>query len=296
MSHNHNNSTTNIKTAFFLNAIFTVIELIGGIYTNSIAIIADALHDFGDSLSLLLSWKLDKYSKKKKDSKFSYGYKRFSLLAAFVNSQILIFGSIFVLYTAVPRMFNPESSNYQGMFILAILGIVVNGIAALRLKKGQSLNEKVITWHLLEDIFGWVAVLVVSTINMIIEMPILDPILAVVFTLFILYNVVKNLGKILNVFLQRVPEEIDIKKVKTEVEKITEVKSVHDIHIWTMDSESHILTIHAVVGSDLSMNEVGRIKKEIQKIAIDMGINHVTVEVEAEDNDPGHNDDQSSSF
>ncbi|MBT3464129.1 cation transporter, partial [archaeon] len=209
--HNHDSdSTTNLKVVFFLNLSFTVVELIGGIFTNSVAIIADSLHDFGDSLSLGLSWFLDNYSKKERSNKFSYGYKRFSLLSALINSTILVIGSIFVLYTSIPRFMNPETSNYKGMLLLAILGIIVNGIAVLRLKKGNSINEKVVSWHLLEDVFGWVAVLIISVVNMFVSLPILDPLLAIVFTLIIFSNAIKNLKPIVAIFLQSTPQNIDI--------------------------------------------------------------------------------------
>lgn len=202
-SHSHTNSTSNIKSAFFLNLFFTIIEIIGGFLTNSIAILADAIHDFGDSLSLGLSWGLDKYSQKKRTPRFSYGYKRFSLLAALINSIVLIIGSIFILSRVIPRLIAPEPSNATGMILLAILGIIINGIAVLRLKRGSSLNEKVVSWHLFEDVLGWIAVLIVGTINIFVSIPILDPLLAIIFTLLILYNILKNLKQISLIFFAR---------------------------------------------------------------------------------------------
>ncbi|MCK4429076.1 MAG: cation transporter [Candidatus Aenigmarchaeota archaeon] len=282
MGHNHNHphsSSSNLKTAFFLNFAFAIIEFIGGILTNSTAIIAESFHDFGDSLSLGLSWWLEGYSKKKRSEKYSYGYKRFSLLAALINSTILITGSIIVICIAVPRLLNPEPSNYTGMLILAVLGILVNGVAALRLKKGNSLNEKVASWHLLEDVFSWIAVLAVSIINHFVEIAILDPILAIVFTLIILLHVFRNFKQIVSVFLQGIPANVDIKEVERKIKELNGVESVHDIHIWTMDNEYHVLTLHVVVKNKLPYSKMKKIKCEVKKIVGELNIQHVTVEI-----------------
>jgi cobalt-zinc-cadmium efflux system protein len=169
-------SVSNIKVAFFLNLGFTIIEIIGGLWTNSIAIISDALHDLGDSFSLGLSWFLERYSRKKKDEKYSYGYRRYSLFAALINSLILIAGSIFILYKAIPRLINPEELNAKGMLIFAVTGIIINGIAVLQVRRGKSLNERIVSLHLFEDVLGWAAVFVISIVIIFKSIPILDPI------------------------------------------------------------------------------------------------------------------------
>ncbi len=279
--HSHD-SCSNLKIAFFLNLAFTVIEFIGGFLTNSVAIIADSLHDLGDSLSIGCSWILNKYSKKGRSKRFSYGYRRFSLLAALINAIVLIIGSAFILIKAIPRILHPEKSHYTGMLLLAILGIIVNGTAVLRLKKGSSLNEKMVLWHLLEDVFGWVAVLIVSIVNIFYQIPILDPILAVLFTLIILYQVLKNLKQITTIFLQGTPNDIDIKSIEEKIKLIKNVKSIHDIHLWTMDNEVHVLTIHVVVKNKTSFQEIKKIKCKVREIAHSFNINHITVEIEGD--------------
>lgn len=182
---------------FFLNVSFTIIEIIGGLLTNSVAILSDALHDLGDSLSLGISWYLGIRSRKKANHKFTFGYERLSLLGALINSVILIVGSVFVVIGAVKRLYTPEVSDAQGMFYLAIAGVIVNGFAAYKVSSGKSLNEKVIHWHLLEDGFGWVAVLIVSIVLLFWDVPWLDPALSIILTLFILYHVVKRLKETL---------------------------------------------------------------------------------------------------
>ena len=130
--HSHSR-TKDIQTAFLLNLGFAILEVVGGIWTNSLAIVSDALHDFVDSLSLGLSWYLDVYSEKEEDERYSYGYRRFSLLAAFINVVVLSAGSVLILSEAIPRLWKPERTNAQGMVLLAVVGIAVNGLAALRL-------------------------------------------------------------------------------------------------------------------------------------------------------------------
>ncbi len=283
MGHKHTpGSTSSIKAAFFLNLCFTVIEVIGGIWTNSLAILADSLHDLGDSFSLGLSWYLDKYSKKKKDKRYSYGYRRFSLLGALVNTIVLIAGSLFVLSEAIPRLFQPEHSNAQGMALLAVVGIIVNGIAVLRVKGSKTLNARVIAWHLLEDVLGWAAVLAVSIILLFKDIHILDPILSILIMLYILFNVIGNLKKTLSLFLQAVPEDIDVDKIEGELLSINKVQSIHHTHVWSLDGENHVLTMHVVVDNNTSKNEVLRIKGEIDEITESINFEHSTVEIEYE--------------
>ncbi len=283
--HHHNSkqdSTSNIRVAFFLNLGFTIIEIIGGLWTNSIAIISDALHDLGDSFSLGLSWALEKYSRKKQDEKYSYGYRRYSLLSALINGLILILGSVYVLSQAIPRIFDPEQPNAKGMLFFAIGGVVINGIAALRLRKGRSLNERIITLHLLDDILGWAAILIISIIMMFQDIPILDPILSIVITIYILYNVVVNLKKTFSVFLQAVPTGISIKEIEDKIRKIDKVIGIHHTHIWSIDSLNNVLTTHIVVKDNANADEITDIKRQVKEIVGSPDLQHSTVEVEFE--------------
>jgi len=283
-NHHHHNSIKNIKIAFFMNFGFTILELIGGIYTNSVAIIADAIHDLGDTLSLGLAWFLEKYSNKKRTSKFSYGYKRFSLLGALITSSVLVIGSIFVLLEVIPRLLNPQSSDATGMFILAIIGVLVNGYGVYKVSKGNSLNEKVISWHLLEDVLGWVAVLIVALVNLIVEVKILDPLLALVFTIFILYNIFKNLKEIIQIFLQATPNNLNVKIIEENlIKNIKEINSIHDVHIWSLDGENSIMTLHCVIGKNLDLIELSKLKKEIRKELEKNNLEHITIEFEIKD-------------
>jgi len=286
MNHQHDKqSTGNIRTAFFLNLFFTILEIFGGLWTNSIAILSDALHDLGDSFSLGLAWFLNKYSHRKAVEKFSYGYRRFSLLAALINTIVLIIGSIFILSEAIPRIFNPQHSNAQGMVLLAIAGILINGFAVIKLKGGGSINVRVVMWHLLEDVLGWTAVLIVGIVLLFKDIHVLDPALSILFTLYVLFNVIRNLKKTLRLFLQGVPENISITQLEEEIKQIPGIKSVHHTHIWSLDGEHNVLTTHVVVGQLVEKNDSMKIKKEIDNKTKHLSLEHTTIEIEYENED-----------
>lgn len=279
-SHNHSHSEGNIKVAFFLNLSFTIIEIIGGLYTNSLAILSDALHDLGDSLSLGLSWYFQNISKKGRTPQFSFGFKRFSLLGAIVNSIVLVVGAVIVLSHALPQLWNPQKTDAEGMLYLAILGVVVNGLAVFKLRKGKSLNEKVVSLHLLEDVLGWVAVLIGSLIMMYFDAPIIDPLLSVLITVYVLFNVYKNLKESLLIILQGTPTELNIDSIQKEIESIEKVKNVHDCHIWSLDGENHVLTTHIVVNKDYSLTQLHPLKTEVLNRIKTLNINHSTISFE----------------
>lgn len=284
--HNHNHDgTSNIKLAFLLNFGFTILEIVGGILTNSVAILSDAVHDLGDSLSLGLAWFLNSYSKKEYNTKYTYGYRRYSLLSALINTIVLIIGSFFVLWNAIPRLFSPQAVNAKGMIGFAIVGVLVNGLAAFKTRDGTSLNEKVVSWHLLEDVLGWIAVLVVGIIMFFKEIPILDPILSIAITIYILINVYSNFKKTILLFLQAVPEEVDIEKIVSKFKDIDGVVDTHHNHLWSLDSEHHVLSTHIRIECDSDIDEILRIKKQARSGLKSLGIEHITIEIELEDED-----------
>jgi cobalt-zinc-cadmium efflux system protein len=283
MAHDHSHhgpATKNITAAFWLNTTFALLEIAGGLYTNSVAILSDALHDFGDSLSLGLSWYFQKKSTKKRDPSFSYGYKRFSLLGALINSVVLIIGSIFILNESGQRIFLPVKPDAGGMLVFALIGITVNGIAMLRLQKGASLNERVVSLHFLEDVLGWIAVLIGSVVMMFFDVPILDPLLSIAIALFILFNVYKNLRSIFRIVLQGFPENVNEKIIREKVTTVPGVDSVHDIHAWSLDGQYNILTLHVVVEDNTAPEGVEKIKKEVRHCLQHLHIDHITIEIE----------------
>lgn len=288
MSHTHHHhhgdeSNTNLKVAFFLNFGFTILEIIGGMLTNSLAILSDAIHDLGDSLSLGLAWYLQNLSKKESTPTFTYGYKRFSLLGAITTSVVLVVGSVIILYEAIPRLANPETPNTTGMIGLAVLGVIVNGLAAWRTRRGTSLNEQVVSWHLLEDVLGWLAVLIGATVMYFFDVPIIDPILSIAITTFVLFNVVKRLIRAGKIILQAAPAEIDIDDIKARLEAIDEVHDVHHTHLWSLDGEYNIVTVHVKTSGDTRVENLKPIKERIRHTLHDAKVEHVTIEFEALD-------------
>lgn len=286
-SHTHHSHSDpgvgNIRVAFWLNTGFAILELAGGLYTNSVAILSDALHDFGDSLSLGMAHYFQKKSIQKRDKDFSYGYKRFSLLGAFINCIVLIVGSIFIIQESISRLVNPQPSDAQGMLILAFIGIAVNTVAMLRLRKGGSVNERVVSLHFLEDVLGWVAVLIGSIVMLFVDIPILDPLLSMGIMVFILSNVFKNLRQVARIVLQGIPENVKVDEIKQKILAVNGIAGVHDIHTWTMDGEYNIMTIHVVLKKQTTMQEAADIKHEVRHCLEHLNIQHLTVETELED-------------
>ena len=285
-SHNRYNESrtgvTRLRMVFFLNLLFALVEIAGSFLTNSVAILSDALHDLGDSLSLGLAWYFQKLSSRQRDKLFSFGYMRFSVLGALINSMVLFIGSVFIISKAIPRIFNPETVHVQGMFYFALIGITINGIAAWRLKKGHSVNEKIISIHLLEDVLGWTAVLVASIVMMFYDVPLLDPLLSLIITIYILWNVLKNLKSTLRIFLQGTPEETTVADIEKQLLAIDDVTGFHDLHLWSMDGLYHVLSVHVTVARDMTLQETQKLKIAIRNCLEEHGVRHTTVEIEQE--------------
>lgn len=286
-SHHHSNiaddSSERIGLAFFLNVAFTIIEFIGGWLTNSTAIMADAVHDLGDSLSIGSAWLLNRLGRKSADKEFTYGYRRLSLFGALLNGVVLLVGSVWVLSEALPRLVNPVMPMAEGMLALAILGVSVNGYAAYKLSHGTTLNERVLNWHLLEDVLGWVAVLIVSIVLQFKHWPILDPVLSIGFTLFILFNVFRNLLATVKLFFQAVPDKKLLEKIRQSFLAIGEVDEVHHLHLWSLDGEHHVLTAHVVVSPDLNSETHKDLRVRINQGLGEFGLDHTTIEIELAD-------------
>lgn len=278
--HSHDHSSTRIGWAFFLNFGFTIIEFIGGWLTNSTAIMADAVHDLGDTLSIGMAWLLNKLSGKQADEHFTYGYRRFSLLSSLINGVVLIVGSIWVLSEAIPRLQNPEMPHVEGMIGMAIFGVLVNGYAAFKLSHGKTLNERILNWHLLEDVLGWVAVLIVSIVLLFVDLPILDPVLSIAFTLFILINVIKNIKTTVSLFLQAVPDNKARNKIYQQLKDLEHISEVHHLHFWSLDGEHHVFTAHLVLKTSLDLREIADIKSKVKNLLSDYELEHTTIEFE----------------
>lgn len=286
-NHTHNHSEKNILFAFFLNLFFAIIEVLGGIYTNSVAIISDAVHDFGDSISLGITWFLEKKSKQKSDNRFTYGYRRFSLLGAIFISFVLMISTFFVIKESIERIISPEPANAKGMFLFAIFGLIVNGAAVLKLKRGNSFSERAVMLHLLEDVLGWVAVLIASIVMYFVEIPIIDPILSLCISCWILYNIYRNLKSTFSILLQQIPADIDLESIQSEILELQSIESIHDVHAWSLDGEHNVLTLHVVVPVETPVVRIEALKCDIRTICKKGNVDHVTIEMERDNENCG---------
>ena len=267
-------SEKNILKAFLLNLIFSIIEIIGGIITNSVAILSDSFHDLLDSLSIGISYFLEKKSMKKPDETFTYGYRRYSVLGAFIMTVILLTGSIVIIYHSVDRLFNPKTINYDGMLIIAIFGVIINFLAAYFTREGKSMNQKAVNLHMLEDVLGWIIILFGSIIIKFTKITWIDSVMSIGVSLFIFKRALQQLKEVLDLFLIKTPKNINIDEIKEDIMNIEGVIDVHHIHVWSLDNINVFSTIHVVTDK--------KNKKKIKEKMKKYGIKHVTVEIEDE--------------
>ncbi len=268
----------NILIAFLLNITFSLFEFFGGILTNSVAILSDSIHDLGDAISIGISYFMERKSKKHPDDKYTYGYTRYSVLGGVITTTILLVGSILVIVGAIKRLFNPVEINYSGMIIFAIVGVILNFIAAYVTREGDSINQKSVNLHMLEDTLGWVVVLIGAIIMKFTDISIIDPIMSIGVSIFILIHSIKNLKKVLDLFLEKTPDDININELKKHLLKVDGVDDIHHIHIWSIDGFNNYATMHIVTKS----KNVLKIKKEIREELEEHNICHSILETEEE--------------
>ena len=276
-----------IFIAFILNFFFSIFEFIGGIITGSVAIASDAVHDFGDALSIGISYFLEKLSDKKPNEKYTYGYARFSVLGGLITTLILLVSSIIIIYNAILRIINPTPIDYNGMIIFAIIGLVVNVVATYFTHGGKSINQKAVNLHMLEDVLGWAVVLVGAIVMRFTSLYIIDPILSIIVALFIIINSLKNLKEILDIFLIKKPKDIDTDHLISHLKEIDGVEDIHHIHIWSLDGLLHCATLHVVCNSIES-----ELKNKIKAELSEHGIAHSTIEMETKEDECSEKDCQ----
>lgn len=271
-------SEKKILIAFILNLCFSVFEFIGGIFTGSVAITSDAVHDIGDAASIGFSFFLEKKSKQQPDSRYTYGYERYSVLGGVITTFILLFGSAAVIINAIHRIINPISINYNGMILFGIVGVAVNFLAAHFTHGGDSVNQRAVNLHMLEDVLGWLVVLVGAVVMRFTDWVLLDPIMSIGVAIFILINSVKNLKTILEIFLEKTPDGISVDEIKAHVCEIDGVIDAHHIHLRTIDGHNVYATMHIV--TDCEPHEI---KDKVREELGEHGITHSTLELERSD-------------
>lgn len=265
----------NILIAFILNLGFSLFEILGGMITGSVAILSDALHDMGDAMTIGISYILEKKSKKKANDVYTYGYVRYSVMGSLVTTIVLIVGSILITISAIHRIFNPIIIKYNGMIFIAIIGVVINFLAAYITKDGHSLNQKSVNLHMLEDVLGWIVVLIGAVVMKFTDITIIDPLMSIGVAIFILYNAFINFKEIIDLFLEKAPKGMEKKKIKRALLKIDGVYDVHHIHLWSLDGSKNYATLHIKTNRKFS-----EMKKIIKKELKNLGIVHSTLEFE----------------
>ncbi len=267
----------NILLAFILNFAFSIFEFFGGIFTGSVAILSDAVHDVGDATSIGVAYFLERKSKKQPDEKYTYGYARYSVIGSVITTLILFVGSVMVICNAVARIVSPVEINYNGMIVFAVVGVLVNFGAALLTREGDSLNQKAVNLHMLEDVLGWLVVLVGAIVMRFTDFYLIDPLMSIGVAIFILVNAIGNLREALDLFLEKAPHGVDVHELEEHILEIQGVLGVHHIHVWSMDGHSNFATMHVVV-KDHSHDIKEKLREELRE----HGIGHATLELEAE--------------
>ena len=265
----------NILIAFILNLAFSVFEFFGGAFTNSVAIMSDAVHDMGDALSIGIAYFLERKSKKQPDETYTFGYARYSVVGSVITTLILLVGCIAVAGNAIKRIIVPAEINYNGMMIFALIGAAINFAAALITKDGDSLNQKAVNLHMLEDVLGWIVVLIGAVVMRVTDLAIIDPILSIGVAAFIFINAIKNLKAVLDLFLEKAPQGISVSEIKEDLCKLDGIEDVHHIHLWSMDGQSNFATMHIVSDSDES-----QVKARVREHLRHHNICHATLEIE----------------
>jgi cobalt-zinc-cadmium efflux system protein len=274
----YHKAVENISFAFFLNIVFMIVVGIGAIFTNSMAILADLLHGLSDTFALGFSWFFQKFSEKEEDDKFTYGYRRFSLLGAVVTSFIVIIGSLLILLESFSRLFTPVEPHATGMVIVAIFAIILKVLSLLKMRGSKTLNERAVSIHLIGDLMGWIALLIVGTILIFINIPILDVLLSIAITLWMIYHLAKTLFYSFKILLLEAPANIDQEKLKRDIISIEGIDDIVKFYLWSLDNQKNILTVKINLTSDLKVSDTEKIKKSVNKLGSLQGIEDINIE------------------
>lgn len=272
-------SKTSIWLAFFLNLSYAIVEFIAGGIFGSSAVLADSVHDLGDAIAIGISALLETISNREEDRHYTLGYKRFSLLGALVTAVILITGSILVILENIAKIFHPQSVNDEGIFWLGIIAITINVLASLVIRKGQTKNESILSLHFLEDTLGWVAVILMAIVLRFTDWYILDPLLSIAISFFILSKALPRFWSTLKIFLDAVPEGVDIQKIKTDLAELDHVASINQLNLWTMDGLEKNAIVHVCLKE---MEHMETCKESIRIFLKDCGFQNITIEVDVD--------------
>ena len=271
-------SKTSIWLAFFLNLSYAIVEFIAGGIFGSSAVLADSVHDLGDAIAIGISALLETISNREEDRQYTLGYKRFSLLGAMLTAVILMIGSVLVILENITKIAHPQPVNEEGILWLGIIAVIINVLASLVVRKGKTKNESILSLHFLEDTLGWLAVILMAIILRFTDWYILDPLLSLVISIFILSKAIPRFWSALKIFLDAVPEGVDIKQVKNDLEQLDHVVSVNQLNLWTMDGLEKNAIVHVCLEE---IEHIEYCKESIRNLLKDYDFQNVTIEVDA---------------
>jgi cobalt-zinc-cadmium efflux system protein len=281
--HDHyNEARKSILYGIILNSVFTGIELVGGILSNSLALLSDTIHDFSDSVALGISYYANKKAQSSPTKTMTFGYRRTTILAALINSTVLIVLTLLIFYRAYLRILNPEPVNGKIIFVIAIFGIITNGVIALKMFRGKDkdLNIKSVFWHIAEDFLGWLGILIAGTIIYLTGIYIIDPIISILIGLIVIYSAHDIVKSSVNIILEGVPEGLDIGEIEEEITNIENVNGVHDLHAWSLGTNYNALSAHVVI-TNMTVDQSHKILNEINSVLKEkFNIKHTTIEFE----------------
>lgn len=265
--------------AFFLNLSYAIVEFIAGGVFGSSAVLADSVHDLGDAIAIGVSAVLETISNREEDNQYTLGYKRFSLLGALGTAVILMTGSVLVILENITKLFHPQPVNDEGILWLGIIAVSINVLASLVVRKGKTKNESILSLHFLEDTLGWVAVILMAIVLRFTDWYILDPLLSLVISIFILSKAIPRFWSTLKIFLDAVPEGVDIKQVKSDLEQLDHVASLNQLNLWTMDGLEKNAIVHVCLKE---IEQMELCKESIRSKLKDCGFQNITIEIDAD--------------
>lgn len=267
-----NDKLDNNKITIILNLIFSILEIIGGILTNSISLISGAIHDITDSISICISNLFNNKSKRKSNNNYSFGYVRYKIIGNFFTSIILLLCSIAIIYFSISRIKHPLDVNYDAMIIFSIFGILINGYAAYKTKEDNKNN--------MIDVFGWIIVLIGSILIKILNNSIIDPVVSLLVAIFILYQVYKYIYKIFTIIMEKVPNNLNINQIQKDlIEENKLIKELNNTNIWALDDNDIYFTSHILLNESIDENGLIELKNNIKKYLINLNIKHITLEI-----------------
>jgi cobalt-zinc-cadmium efflux system protein len=287
MESHHTQQSIQISSRLFLsiilNAFITLVEIIGGIASNSLALISDAIHNLSDTLALTLAWLANRVSQRKPNARLTFGYKRFEILSAFINASVLTAISIYLIYEAVIRFLHPEPVKPTLMLAIAIIGLFANLFSVLFLHHDSthSLNVKAAYLHLLGDTMSSLAVIGGAILIKFTNILWIDPVLTLLISIVIIVQAYRILRESIDILMQRTPDHLNLDEIRTLIERHPLVSNVHHIHCWQLHDNDILFEAHIEIREDMPLSRSGMLLAEIETLLEEkFRITHTTLQVE----------------